>query len=92
MPTEAAGDGGDIVRQMKRRDGRALAQLYDRHGRPVYALILRMVRNHEVAEDLVQETFLRFWNRAQIFDEQKCALGPWLLAVARNRALDYVRS
>jgi len=57
-----------------------------------FRLILRIVRNQAAAEDLVQETFLRVWNRAQNPDAHKDALGPWLLAVARNRALDYVRS
>jgi RNA polymerase sigma-70 factor (ECF subfamily) len=92
MAIEPAGGNGDVLRRMKRRDGRAVAQLYDRYGRLVYALIFRMVRNQVVAEDLVQETFLRVWSRAQIFDEPKCAMGPWLLAAARNRALDYLRS
>jgi RNA polymerase sigma-70 factor (ECF subfamily) len=45
-----------------------------------------------VAEDLVQETFLRVWNRVHAFDHEKGALGPWVLAVARNRAIDYLRS
>lgn len=77
---------------MERRDGRALVQLYDRYGRVVYALILRIVRNQAAAEDLVHETFLRVWNRAQSFDASKGAVGPWLLAVARNRAIDHLRS
>jgi RNA polymerase sigma-70 factor (ECF subfamily) len=88
----AADDGGDFSRRMERRDSRALAQLYDRYGRIVYALILRIVRNQAAAEDLVQETFLRVWNRAQSFDAQKGAVGPWLMTVARNRAIDYLRS
>src|SRR5262249_20881790 len=58
----------------------------------VYSLILRVVRDAATAEDLVQETFLRVWNRAQAFDAQKGAIAPWLLAVARNRAIDYLRS
>jgi len=41
---------------------------------------------------LVQETFLRIWNRVQGFDAKKGAVGPWLMAVARNRAIDYLRS
>jgi RNA polymerase sigma-70 factor (ECF subfamily) len=45
-----------------------------------------------VAEDLVQETFLRVWNRVAAFDRQKGALGPLVLTVARNRAIDYLRS
>jgi RNA polymerase sigma factor (sigma-70 family) len=51
-----------------------------------------VVRDTGIAEDLVQETFLRVWNRVQGFDAQKGAIGPWLLAVARNRAIDYIRS
>jgi RNA polymerase sigma-70 factor (ECF subfamily) len=69
-----------------------MADLYDRYGRLAYSLILRIVRDAALAEDLVQETFLRVWNRAQAFDEERGALGPWLLAVARNRAIDYLRS
>jgi RNA polymerase sigma-70 factor, ECF subfamily len=50
------------------------------------------VRDSGTAEDLVQETFLRVWNRAQGLDSNKGSIGPWLLAVARNRAIDYLRS
>jgi RNA polymerase sigma-70 factor (ECF subfamily) len=66
--------------------------LYDRYGRLTYSLIYRIVRDTGIAEDLVQETFLRVWNRAQAFDAARGALGSWLLAVARNRAIDYTRS
>jgi RNA polymerase sigma-70 factor (ECF subfamily) len=86
-----AGDA-DLVDRLRRRDPQALAELYDRYGRLAYSLILRVVRDTGAAEDLVQETFLRVWNRVQAFDAGKGALGPWLLAVARNRAIDYLRS
>lgn len=92
MAIEAADDDRDLPRRMEPRGARALAQLYDRYGRLVFALVFRIVRNQAVAEDLVQETFLRVWNRAQSSDTHMGAMGPWLLAVARNRALDYVRS
>ncbi len=69
-----------------------MADLYDRYGRAAYSLIYRVVRNAAVAEDLVQETFLRVWNRSQSFDPDRGALGPWVLTVARNRAIDYLRS
>ena len=82
----------ELAARLKRRDPQALADLYDRYGRLAYSLILRIVRDAALAEDLVQETFLRVWNRAQAFDEERGALGPWLLAVARNRAIDYLRS
>ncbi|MGO4884953.1 MAG: sigma-70 family RNA polymerase sigma factor [Bryobacteraceae bacterium] len=82
----------DLVRRLQRRDPRAMAELYDRYGRLAYALILRVVRDGAIAEDLVQETFLRVWNRVQGFDAGRGGLGAWLLAVARNRAIDYLRS
>ncbi|HEX5322401.1 MAG TPA: sigma-70 family RNA polymerase sigma factor [Capsulimonadaceae bacterium] len=82
----------DLARRLKNRDPRAMAELYDRYGRIAFALILRIVRNEGAAEDLVQETFIRVWNRVHAFDHEKGALGPWVLAVARNRAIDYLRS
>ncbi|HUD99579.1 MAG TPA: sigma-70 family RNA polymerase sigma factor [Bryobacteraceae bacterium] len=89
---EFAENDADLVRRLQKRDARAMADLYDRYGRLVYALILRIVRDGGIAEDLVQETFLRVWNRVQGFDAGRGGLGPWLLAVARNRAIDYLRS
>ncbi len=82
----------ELIERLQRRDPQSLADLYDRYGRIAYSLILRIVRDTGIAEDLVQETFLRVWNRAQGFDAQKGSIGPWLLAVARNRAIDYLRS
>ena len=81
-----------LVDRLKRRDPQALADLYDRYGRLAYSLVLRVVRDKAIAEDLVQETFLRVWNRVQSIDSGKGAIGPWLLAIARNRAIDYLRS
>ena len=92
MAVRAAEDDTNLIARMQGRDPRALAELYDRYGRVVYALILRVVRDTGIAEDLVQETFLRVWNRVHGFDAQKGSIGPWLLAVARNRAIDYLRS
>jgi RNA polymerase sigma-70 factor, ECF subfamily len=82
----------ELADRLKRRDHQAMADLYDKYGRLTYVLIHRIVRNVGVTEDLVQETFLRVWNRVQAFDHEKGALGPWILTVARNRAIDYLRS
>src|SRR5260370_21991794 len=92
MAVHAGEDDTSLVARMQRRDPDALAELYDRYGRVTFSLILRVVRDTGVAEDLVQETFLRVWNRVHGFDAQKGSIGPWLLAVARNRAIDYLPS
>jgi RNA polymerase sigma-70 factor, ECF subfamily len=81
-----------LIERLKRRDPQALAELYDRYGRLAYSLVLRVVRDKAIAEDLVQETFLRVWNRVQSIDSEKGAIAPWLMAIARNRAIDYLRS
>jgi hypothetical protein len=74
----------NLAERLKRREPTAMAELYDRYGKLAYSLIYRVVRDVGVAEDLVQETFLRVWNRAQGFDAERGALGPWLLAVVRT--------
>lgn len=85
-------DEAALLERLRGRDPDAMGILYDRYSRITYSLIYRVVRNQSVAEDLVQETFIRVWNRIQGFDHQKGALGPWILTVARNRSIDYVRS
>ena len=85
-------DDGALVERLRRRDPDAMGELYDRYGKLAFSVIFRIVRNQSTAEDLLQETFLRVWNRVQAFDAEKGALGPWILTVGRNRAIDYLRS
>jgi RNA polymerase sigma-70 factor (ECF subfamily) len=82
----------ELALRLKRRDPTAMADLYDRFGRVAYSVVFTIVRDTGVAEDLVQETFQRVWNRMNGFDAERGALGPWLLTVARNRAIDHIRS
>jgi RNA polymerase sigma-70 factor (ECF subfamily) len=82
----------DLARRLQQRDPKAMGDLYDRFGRLTYSVIVSIVRDAAMAEDLVQETFLRVWNRIPAFEAGRGALGPWLLAIARNRAIDHVRS
>ncbi|MDX2180444.1 MAG: sigma-70 family RNA polymerase sigma factor [Bryobacteraceae bacterium] len=89
---DAGDDQAALIDRLKRRDPDALDELYKRYGKLVFSLIVRVVRDSGVAEDLTQETFLRVWNRVQAFDGERGKLGPWLLAIARNRSIDYLRS
>jgi RNA polymerase sigma-70 factor, ECF subfamily len=82
----------ELVERLQRRDTQAMADLYDRFGRLVYSVVYAIVRDSGIAEDLLQETFVRIWNRVSGFDAQRGALGPWLLTIARNRAIDHIRS
>jgi RNA polymerase sigma-70 factor (ECF subfamily) len=82
----------NLALRLQRRDPEAMGDLYDRFGRIAYSVIVAIVHDAAVAEDLVQETFLRVWNRVHAFEAGRGALGPWLLAIARNRAIDHLRS
>ena len=82
----------DLLHRLKAQDPQAIAELYDRYGRLLYTIIFRIVNNPGVAEDLVQETFLKAWNRAAGLNEDYGSVGPWLLSIARHCALDYKKS
>src|SRR5215469_3553075 len=92
LALRAISGDGDLIERLQKRDPQALAELYDRYGRQVFSIIFRVVRDSAIAEDLVQETFLRVWNRVQGLDAERGSVGAWLLTVARNRAIDYLRS
>ncbi len=58
----------------------------------IHAVALRLTGDHGIAEEVVQETFLALWNRAELFDPAVASLGTWLRAIARNRAVDRLRA
>lgn len=91
MPSDNSADS-ELIDRLHKRDPAGLAAAYDRYGRDVYSLFLRITRDPTTAEDLVQELFLRLWNKAREFDAQRGALGVWLMSIARNMAIDHIRS
>ena len=80
-----------LVRQLLQRDMRAFEQLYDRHSRLVYALVYRIVQQAGTAEEVVQDVFLQLWRNAAQYDASRGPFLPWLLTMARHRALDTLR-
>ena len=73
-----------------RRD--ALAELYRRHGGPVFGLARRVLQNEHLAEEVVQEVFLQLWNQPERFDPDRGSLRSYLLALAHGRSVDAIRS
>jgi len=80
-----------LVQQLLRRDVRAFEQLYDRHSRIVYGLVLRILQQGSTAEEVVQDVFLQLWRNASLYQASRGPFVPWLLTLARNRALDTLR-
>jgi RNA polymerase sigma-70 factor (ECF subfamily) len=86
QPTDAV-----LMERILQRDSGALEALYDRYGRPVYSLVLRIAQQPSSAEEIVQDVFLQLWRSADRFQISRGPLEPWLFTMARNRALDFLR-
>jgi RNA polymerase sigma factor (sigma-70 family) len=80
-----------LVALTARSDDAALAELYDRFGRPAYGLALRVVRDPALAEDVVQEAFLAVWRSAPRFVAERAKASTWILTLVHRRAVDAVR-
>src|SRR6188508_1946205 len=93
LPDLAADPMSDsrLMRQLIDGSEDALAGLYDRHAPAVFAAAMRVSRDRGIAAEVVQDTFLALWNRAETFDASRGPLPAWLLTIARNRAIDRLR-
>jgi RNA polymerase sigma-70 factor (ECF subfamily) len=72
-------------------DQRAMTEIFDRYGRMVYSVALRVLQDPGHAEDVMQEVLLKVWREPQTFLEGRGSLGAWLAVMARNRAIDALR-
>lgn len=82
----------ELIRDLGVGNADAMGELYARHGRPAYLLAYTMLRDEGVAEDVVQDSFLAVWRKAEQFDAGYGSLRTWLLSIVRNRAIDVIRS
>jgi len=80
-----------LVALAARSEQSALAELYDRYGRPAYGLALRILRDERLAEDAVQEGFLAVWRTASRFVPERGKASTWILTLVHRRAVDLVR-
>lgn len=85
------GDATLVVLVAKGRQD-ALAELYRRHSGPVLGLAKRLIRNVTLAEDVVQEVFVRLWNDPEKYDPSRGSLRSYLLTHAHGRSIDLVRA
>jgi RNA polymerase sigma-70 factor (ECF subfamily) len=90
-PKEQVSSDTALVQRLLRSDVNAFEQLYDRHSRIVYSVVLRILRQVSTAEEVVQEVFLQVWRNSRHYDASRGAFIPWLVTLARNRALDHLR-
>ncbi len=85
-------DDAAAVREVVAGSEAAVETIYDRYGPAIFAAVYRLTADRGIAEEVVQETFLTLWNRAETFDASAGSLAAWLHTVARNRAIDRLRA
>ena len=92
VTSDKADVDGALVARIARGDPAALGELYDRHGRTVFGALYRMLGAPEAAEEVAQDTFHSVWRRAGTYRADRGSVRTWLLAIARNAAIDWRRT
>jgi RNA polymerase sigma-70 factor (ECF subfamily) len=82
----------NLVRRLQRKDKSAISDLYDEYAPSMYGIAMRIVKAEALAQDVVQETFIKVWKNAAAYDRKKGTLFTWLLNITRNGAIDKTRS
>lgn len=88
----AAHSDAVLVASVAAGDAAALAELYDRYADAIYRAAFRRLGDRQLAEEVLQDTYLALWNRAELFDPGAGSLVAWLSTIARNRAVDRLRA
>jgi RNA polymerase sigma-70 factor (ECF subfamily) len=80
-----------ITQLLKAGDKKAIAYIYDKWADTLYGVIYNICKDESIAKDVLQETFLKVWEKSSTYDEQKARLFTWIYQIARNKAIDAYR-
>lgn len=81
-----------ILQRIREKDPSGLEILYERYKNPIYGVILRIVREENMAEEVLQDVFIKIWQQVDRYEPQKGKLFTWIFRIARNMAIDRTRS
>jgi RNA polymerase sigma factor (sigma-70 family) len=82
----------ELVLSLKAKDEQSFSYLYDNYSGALYSIILQILQEKELANDVLQEAFVNIWRKIESYDAAKGRLFTWMLNVARNLAIDMLRS
>lgn len=77
-----------LIAAVQQGDQQALAALYDAYSGALYGIILKVVEKEELAQEVLQDTFVKIWRSAGGYDASKGRPFTWMLNIARNAAID----
>ena len=92
MGTKLTYQENDLVALLRQKDNHAFSYLYEHYSGALYGVIRQIVTDTELANDVLQETFVNIWRRMDSYDPDKGRLFTWMLNIARNAAIDKIRS
>lgn len=81
-----------LITRLKNKDKTAITQLYDQYSASLYGIILRIVKDSMVAEEVMQDCFVKIWSSIDFYDSKKGRLFTWLITIARHVAIDKIRT
>ena len=81
-----------IVQLLEKGDSTAINLLYENYADSLYGVILKVINDEELAQDALQETFVKIWKNSKKYDSKKAKLFTWLYRIAKNTAIDKLRS
>ena len=81
-----------IVELVQARDEKAISLLYEHYGDTLFGVANKVVRDEELAQDVLQESFVKIWKKSDSYDASKAKLFTWLFRITRNTAIDKLRS
>ena len=82
----------ELVSQLLKQNGQAFSYLYDNYSPALFGVINQIISNKEVAADVLQDVFVNIWKKIGLYDDTKGRLFTWMLNIARNAAIDKLRS
>jgi RNA polymerase sigma factor (sigma-70 family) len=85
-------DQAELISLLRRREQAGFNHLYEAYSGALFGIILRIIDHHETAEEVLSETFVKLWRNIDSYDPDKGSLFTWMLNIARNTAIDTVRS
>ena len=77
--------------ELQAKNEAALSYLYDNYSGALYGVLLKILKEPELCQDVLQESFVKIWKNIDRYNPSKGALYTWMLNIARNTAIDKVR-
>lgn len=81
-----------VIIEMQNGDEKSFSKIYDLYNEAIYGIIYSIILNEEIAQEVLQDVFIKIWNKKSTYDVNKGRFFTWILNIARNASIDHIRS